>query len=369
MLMSKGRERYIFPGGNTPWGFYSFYNQMMNWDIAWQIYIIKGGPGTGKSGIIKKIAKAAANEGYDTELMRCSGDINSLDGVIIPALKVSVIDGTSPHVVDAALPGVRDHIISLGDYWDQEGIQKNKSKIQQLKNEISHHYRKAYNYLAAARTIRNNMDMAAESALYAGKLNIFTGSIIETFFNDLDISPSEGGERKMFATAITAKGIYGDLASIFDGCKVYALKCDYGDAASQVLDLIKKAAIIRGFRVEGYYCPFSPDKIQHLVIPKLNTAFTTFNKYHAATDSNVIYEYPLNEYYNDLVLEKYKKDMEYDEYRVDELIERAVRTLSKAYSAHREMEECYTPYMDFEAIDHFTSALIEDILSRQPSKY
>lgn len=350
-------------------GFYSFYDQIMTGDSGWSIYIIKGGPGTGKSGIIKKVAKAASYEGYNVELLKCSGDVHSLDGVIIPSLKVAIIDGTSPHIVDAALPGVRDHIISLGDYWDLEGIQKNKSQIQMLKKEISELYRRAYNYLAAAKIIRNNMDMVAEKALHSGKLNIFTGNLIETFFNDLDISPSVGGERKMFATAITAKGIYGELASIFDGHKVYALKCDYGDGASIVIDLIKKAAIIRGFRVEGYYCPFSPDKIQHLVIPKLNTAFTTFNKYHAATDSDVIYEYPLNEYYNDLILEKHKKDIEYDSYRVDELMDRAIRTLSKASQAHKELEECYTPFMDFDAINMCIDSLIEDILSRTPSKY
>ena len=125
--------------------------------------------------------------------------------------------------------------------------------------------------MAAAKIIRNNMDMVAEKALHSGKLNIFTGNLIETFFNDLDISPSVGGERKMFATAITAKGIYGELASIFDGHKVYALKCDYGDGASIVIDLIKSSHY-QGVQGGRLLLSLSPDKIQHLVIPKLNTA-------------------------------------------------------------------------------------------------
>ena len=68
----------------------------------------------------------------------------------------------------------------------------------------------------------------------------------------------------MFATAITAKGIYGELASIFDGHKVYALKCDYGDGASIVIDLIKKAAIIRGSGWKVTIVPFLLTKFNTL---------------------------------------------------------------------------------------------------------
>ena len=44
------------------------------------------------------------NMGYDVEFMHCSSDNNSLDGVVIPAINVALLDGTAPHVVDPKIP-------------------------------------------------------------------------------------------------------------------------------------------------------------------------------------------------------------------------------------------------------------------------
>ena len=44
-----GKEKILryFAGGNTPVGFYSYYNQVLTQDKANHIFCIKGGPGTG----------------------------------------------------------------------------------------------------------------------------------------------------------------------------------------------------------------------------------------------------------------------------------------------------------------------------------
>ena len=44
-IMAKGRIRHMFPGGNTPLGFYSFYDYILPQKQAERIIIIKGGPG------------------------------------------------------------------------------------------------------------------------------------------------------------------------------------------------------------------------------------------------------------------------------------------------------------------------------------
>jgi hypothetical protein len=43
----KGRVIKFFPGGNTAYGFHSFYDNIIEAD-ANRIYILKGGPGVGK---------------------------------------------------------------------------------------------------------------------------------------------------------------------------------------------------------------------------------------------------------------------------------------------------------------------------------
>lgn len=60
-------------------------------------YFIKGRPGSGKSTMLKKIAAAAEQKGYDAEVFHCGFDPNSLDMVLIPERSVAIFDSTAPH--------------------------------------------------------------------------------------------------------------------------------------------------------------------------------------------------------------------------------------------------------------------------------
>ena len=51
--MSQGKSRDLFPGGNTSLGFFSYYNNIISQEEANRIFVIKGGPGVGKSTFMK----------------------------------------------------------------------------------------------------------------------------------------------------------------------------------------------------------------------------------------------------------------------------------------------------------------------------
>ena len=55
--VAKGRLIKVFPGGNTALGFYSFYDHIIEPDAA-RIFVIKGGPGVGKSTFMRYIGEA-----------------------------------------------------------------------------------------------------------------------------------------------------------------------------------------------------------------------------------------------------------------------------------------------------------------------
>ena len=95
--MSKDIKSFL--GANTPNGFHSLFGQLYNPYKDSRMYIIKGGPGTGKSSFMKKVAKAASSLALDTEQIFCSSDPDSLDGVIVPQLGLCIADGTAPHVI------------------------------------------------------------------------------------------------------------------------------------------------------------------------------------------------------------------------------------------------------------------------------
>ena len=97
--MGKGMIRHMFPGGNSSRGFFSYYSYILPQEEARRIFIIKGGPGVGKSTFMKKAGQELVERGYDVEFMHCSSDNNSLDGMVVPKLGIAMIDGTAPHVV------------------------------------------------------------------------------------------------------------------------------------------------------------------------------------------------------------------------------------------------------------------------------
>jgi len=45
---------------------------------------------------MRKIGEEMLERGYDVEFHCCSSDNGSLDGVVIPAIKVAMLDGTAP---------------------------------------------------------------------------------------------------------------------------------------------------------------------------------------------------------------------------------------------------------------------------------
>ena len=85
-------DRYL--GGSTPIGPHDY---VPNITEDTKRYFIKGRPGTGKSTILKKLAKKAKEKGYDVEVYHCGFDPNSLDMVIVRELGFTVFDSTAPH--------------------------------------------------------------------------------------------------------------------------------------------------------------------------------------------------------------------------------------------------------------------------------
>lgn len=140
-------ERY-FLGNNSAYGFWSNYeNELKDKD---KVVLLKGGPGTGKSSMLKKIANVAKNKGYDYELWYCSGDPKSLDGVFVKDVNVAVIDATSPHAVGADLPIIRDVIFDLATSLNESMLLSNRQEIVELIKIKKQWFTRAYQHLKLA---------------------------------------------------------------------------------------------------------------------------------------------------------------------------------------------------------------------------
>ncbi len=75
--MSPVNSIQYFLGANSPTGFYSLYDQLLPPEQASAIYILKGGPGCGKSTLMRRVAALAQEAGEPVECILCSGDPDS----------------------------------------------------------------------------------------------------------------------------------------------------------------------------------------------------------------------------------------------------------------------------------------------------
>ena len=123
------KQTHFFLGANSAEGFYGLYDQLLDARL-YDLIILKGTPGCGKSTFMRRAAAALEERGLETVYIHCSGDPDSLDGVIAPAIRTAIVDGTAPHGT-----------VTLGHYisYLNNGVTAQKklpAQLQTAKNRI-----------------------------------------------------------------------------------------------------------------------------------------------------------------------------------------------------------------------------------------
>lgn len=369
-------ERHYFPGNNTPLGFFSYYKHILGQREANRIICIKGGPGTGKSTFMKRIAEHFSKKGEDMDFLHCSADESSLDGVVLKNRKIAFIDGTSPHVTDPVTPGAVDRIVDLGGYWNEEGIASNKSEIIDLNEETARWYRIAYNYLNAAKSVFRSLEEVYAEAAEASEIYRVVADIVGREYGEHDISMRPGKVKKFFASAITATGTVNYITSLLGSMKkIYMINVPVGYGNTSLMEIISEGAVYRGFDIEAYYCSMSPDeKIEHIMIPELKTAFISVNRYHDVEpweivsvdgDPQEIAFIDMKDYMDGMVLQNNEELIESLNEEYDILLNKTVRYLAKAKETHMLVESMYIPNMNFTQVGALVEELIEETEKRK----
>lgn len=161
----------FFAASNTESGFVSYFKENFR-SRADRCYIIKGGPGTGKSRLMQELGAAAEDAGGAVEYYYCSSDPSSLDGLYVELCgsPLSVIDGTSPHGEDVVLAGAGDNLIDLGRFWDQKQLYARRSDIVALTKKKNDAYTSAYRSLAAYGALTRAADALLEECVDVGAM-------------------------------------------------------------------------------------------------------------------------------------------------------------------------------------------------------
>ncbi len=351
-------HRHMFPGNNTSVGFFSYYDYIMPQNEANHIFCLKGGPGVGKSTFMGCIANRLIKEGQLIEFMHCSSDPESLDAIAIPALKIALLDGTTPHVIDPVNPGAVDEIINLGEFWDITGIKRFKDEIIGINAEVGRLFRTAYRYILAAKSLMDDALSLCDAVMDRAGIYAEADHIVKKHMPEYKAGAELGKVRKMFASAITPNGIVHYIDTLIGSDYYsYVAESQWGAGVSEMLSRVSQEAVMRGYDTEHYYCPMEPGKrLEHIVIPALKIALFSSNQYieMVSKPQEVI---RMDRYMDTRVT------ADFDEREFDVLIKEALYTLNRAKVTHDEMEKYYIPNMNFQGVDKKSEEITNAVLS------
>ncbi|MCF0146823.1 MAG: ATPase [Clostridium sp.] len=346
--MTYNKERHFFLGGNTYKGFHSFFNYLINKEEANRVICIKGGPGTGKSYLMKKVAAFFLDKGYSVEYNHCSSDEKSLDGIVIPELKIAMLDGTAPHMVDPIYPGAIDEIINMGIALDNDALSLNKKELISVYKEISNNFQRAYKFLSSAKPIHDDWSRLNSKALDYSKIITITDSLKEEVFNKQ--KSGFGDERHIFATAFTPSGILTFTQDLVANYKhKFVLQGGPGFSKTKILLELGKLAQKKGYFVEYLHDPFNPERIEHILIPEISVSIVTENEISKCSFEGKIYN--IEDFCDNSILKKNEKEIEYDKYIFNELTDKALKLISNAHTIHDDLESYYIKSLNFDLLN------------------
>ena len=319
-----------FLGANSEKGFASLYNEFPCGKSA--LHIIKGGPGGGKSGFMRRIGSAAEKHGLDVEYILCSGDPDSLDGVRIPAMGQAWVDGTAPHIIEQEVFGAASDYVNLGRFCSAPLSPADCTKAARLNREYKDIYTRAYNYLAAAGAIDRALDIPAS----ANELQSDIKALLE---KHLPSRTAQGSITKRFISAHSCLGRVLLEDAVSKLCKlIYPI--DAG--APGALELVLREAQARGARLLLSPDPLEPSRLSALLLPDCGLAFVAGG-----------WELPGCQHV------QLKTAPCHSPAPFAALMDQAVEKLRQAKALHDQLEAVYKPYMDFPALDAFTAQQID----------
>ena len=341
------KSKKFFAAANSYEGFISYFDRVFDPRNFDRLYIIKGGPGTGKSSLMKRITYAAKELNIETEDIYCSSDPDSLDGIIIENKKkrIGFLDGTAPHLQDTVFPGAVDAIINLGDNWSDKWLIAQKDKIIQLSEEKKSAYRRAYFYLSISGMCRNEISIVEKMNISKNNLN----SIVKCLAEMINYDKGERCIRLISSFGKNGKHTIYTPDNLAD--KIYSLKGSY-ETKKQIMKKLNDMLLFDFARFTAFIDPLDKELIEAIYLPQCDTLITASEGGNEFDVSSA--EKPLNEAE---ILGLSKANAIHNE----SLLE-SQRWFNIAAQIHAELEYIYSSSMNFEGNERILNEKTSEIM-------
>lgn len=329
-------NKTYFLGSNTAYGFFGDFSHLTRGKTV----ILKGGAGTGKSTLMKKVNGIALDAGFMTETYRCSSDVSSFDAVFVPSKNFAVIDGTSPHVTEAEIPLVSGFVFNLLDAADEKKIAPYKDDIKYAASCKKQYFNDAYCNLNCANLIFENNKRKLSAAF-----NKAVASAAKDTFAALELS--HGLRETRFVSAISDEGFVDFLSDDFKGLYTIGVRAEYPEIIMLYITKLLSLFAANDVEYTAFRSPFSPDffdavKVGNVVIADIDR----FEK----CDEIITLDAPVS-----LTL---RTDLDAAENLHRTFVDKAIANIRLARLTHIGIEKIYSPAMDWTDVNNKTDKIL-----------
>ena len=340
MKQNLNLQKTRFSSSNSFLGFRSYFKDTFDSTRFDSIFVIKGNPGGGKSSAMKRCAEIASGLGHPTELIYCSSDRRSLDGVIIGGDKrIGILDGTAPHERDAVIPGAVDMLVNFGKCIKIEEIRKRRDEIIYLNSKKQSEYSNAYRELSFSYKYWINIKAEYKKSVNATKMKT-AENLIRTVLS----RPCADTDIRLLSSF--SKDGYTHLDSPFDKGNIYSISGNKALAAMLCSILSDKI----GKEKTAFLSPLDPEIYEGFADADGNCITI-----HAGADPL----FASDEFFD--ITEERAGEIGYLTDNMTAHLNEARSHLQKASVYHFDIEEIYNPCMDFSALNEIVEDLVNKI--------
>lgn len=348
-------ERKYFAASNSADGFVSYYDACFGVDCVDQLYVIKGGPGTGKSRFMRDVAEAAEAHGCDIDYYYCSSDPHSLDGIRITGLdsvRIGLIDGTAPHAWEPALPGVREELINLGQFWNGKLLQQHSTRIRQLNRMKKQCYDLAYHYLHGCGEMEKVRDSLIQPCIVPKKIERLADRILRNckqgngFYEKPALQNAVGMTGCVHFSTFENEADTLYLVEPYYGAECHVMQALLDRSREKQLSVLVSRDPVCPQHIDGLYWPV--ERLGVVIAP------------HKGADSPTRRIY-LSHYTDAALLDGLRGDLRHAKKTEKQLLEGACNCLDRAAGYHFELESIYIEAMDFAAKEGFSRQFCKDL--------
>lgn len=354
--MQKAKIYDFFLGGSFGGGFRSLFSYSYDVHDGWRAFIIKGGPGTGKSTLMKKAANEGVKRNMTVERCFCSSDKKSLDAVIFPEIKTVIMDGTAPHVVEPANPGVCESIVDVSSAWDTGTLRKRRTDILELSKRCSACHKAAQNALLVCSVFRNASLQTTDKYIDTDKISNCARRLMS-----IAGKQEKGIQSKRLLSAVSGGGVHFFSDTIVNNFSTVITVEDRFSRCSELLfGAMNEKVCADNAKAYICFCSQCPDKIEHILFPSSSIAFTSSNRFHSTEPGRVLHA---SRFMTKAPDAQERRELFENEKKCALMINEAGSFISKAKTYHDELESCYISAVDFDKVNEITDKTISKIFS------